>query len=305
MEFKTKKRNTSIAILIRNYQNKKGGKVIVSRNEIKERFDFLDWKDQRNILMAFLQSGKTDRLWASKKLIHYWDPCFEPIVKELWEGLHEECLTWPIIRFFPKEYLRQNLDSLSKGRNYYFLCLRFSGDDSFDVDEDKLGEIDLLNYFYKVGRTLTDEHIIRLFYTLVSKLCTNDFGWIPFAKWPTTYFSNEIPSIFDIQMIQMVRNTILKLNKKELYEKMLIWNYNVHRAIEESEDFRNLQSLQLSKEIQELDKLALTKRFYYNHLDKLYKFKGEDPKSLEQVFYYCLTSEDSRHFMAEDEVLPF
>ena len=34
MEFKTKKRNTSIAILIRNYQNKKGGKVIVSRNEI-------------------------------------------------------------------------------------------------------------------------------------------------------------------------------------------------------------------------------------------------------------------------------
>ena len=105
MEFKTKKRNTSVATLIRNYQNKKSGKVTASKKEIQDRFKHLDWKDQKKILMDYLQSGKTDRAWASRQLTNYWDPCFEPIVKELWENLREECLTWSIIRFFPKEYL--------------------------------------------------------------------------------------------------------------------------------------------------------------------------------------------------------
>ena len=64
MKSKERKRNTPIATLIKNYINKKSGKVPESRKEIQRRFDHLDWKDQKKIMQAFLESGKADRLWA-------------------------------------------------------------------------------------------------------------------------------------------------------------------------------------------------------------------------------------------------
>ena len=69
MRNKQPKRNVPIATLIRNYINKKSGKVSDSRDEIKKRFDGLDWRDQKKILAAFLESCTSDRGWAYGKLI--------------------------------------------------------------------------------------------------------------------------------------------------------------------------------------------------------------------------------------------
>ena len=55
------RRNTPIAQLIKNYRNKKSGKVSAARNEIQWRFDALDWRHQKQILPDFLRSGKGDR----------------------------------------------------------------------------------------------------------------------------------------------------------------------------------------------------------------------------------------------------
>ena len=49
-----KKRNTPVVTLIKNYINKKSGKVAESREEIQRRFDYLDWKEQKKIIRAFL-----------------------------------------------------------------------------------------------------------------------------------------------------------------------------------------------------------------------------------------------------------
>lgn len=42
MIYKTHKRNTPVATLIKNYVNKKSGKVAESRKEIQRRFEHLD-----------------------------------------------------------------------------------------------------------------------------------------------------------------------------------------------------------------------------------------------------------------------
>lgn len=101
MIYKPLKRNTPVATLIKNYINKKSGKVSESRNEIQKRFEHLDWKDQKKILMAFLDSCKSDRQWAYSKLYHHWDKSFEAKVKDVWDRLHEPMCAWSIIRFFP------------------------------------------------------------------------------------------------------------------------------------------------------------------------------------------------------------
>ena len=67
MIYNIKKRNTPIATLTKNFVNKRSGKVTESREEIQRRFDYLDWKDQKKIILAFLDSGKKDRQWAYAK----------------------------------------------------------------------------------------------------------------------------------------------------------------------------------------------------------------------------------------------
>ena len=305
MEFKTRRRNTSVAILRRNYLNKKSGKVTASKKEIQERFDDLDWNDQKKILLDYLQSGKTDREWASGKLINYWDPCFEPIVKDILENLNEKCFAWSIIRFFPKEYLKQNMEALSEGRNYYFICLRLSDDEDFEIDESRIREIDYLNVLSKSSRTVTDEQVERLYFSLVSKLCTGDYDWHRDAKWPKTYYSNEIPSLMKIQMIQTAIRKIGELHKINVYTKIIDWENGVRRNIGEIIDYRYLQDLGMDKDNYELRKLALTKRFYYDHLDSQFKFKGDDPEIPEPLHFSTSIEEDPLFIYPQLEDLPF
>lgn len=227
-------------------------------------------------------------------------------MKELWETLHEEWLAWSIIRFFPKDYLKQHLESLSEDRNYYFLCLRLSDDEDFHIDESKMNEIDCLNIMSKSGRTVTDEYVKKKFFSLVSKLCTGDYNWDPNAKWPTTYFCSEIPNVMEIQMIRTVIKKIETLckNDLDLYYFFCNWNREVYRDIENSEDFRILQSLPFSQENIESRKQAIAKQYYYHHLDSQYKFKGDNPDFQYPLHYYPSNGKEIGNSL-EDDVLPF
>ena len=69
-------KNEPIATQIKNFQNKRSGKVTEARKDILHRFACLDWKDQKRILDLFLDSGKSDREWAYTKLLRIWDASF-------------------------------------------------------------------------------------------------------------------------------------------------------------------------------------------------------------------------------------
>ena len=115
---RTASRNNPIATVIKNYTNKKSGKVTDARNEILRRFFGLDWKDQKRIMAAFLDSGVSDRNWAYSRLLDLWDASFEPQVQALWETYHEEKCAWVIIRHFPKEYLREHIDDFEETKRF-------------------------------------------------------------------------------------------------------------------------------------------------------------------------------------------
>ncbi len=108
--------------LIRNYKDKKSGKVTVSREEIQWRFRCLDWKDQKKILVAFLNSGKVDREWAYSQLLDNWDDSFMPLIIELWETYHETKCSWLVIRYSPLEYVKKHMNEFDGERDYFFIC---------------------------------------------------------------------------------------------------------------------------------------------------------------------------------------
>ena len=65
------RRNTPIAQLIKNYRDKKSGKVSAARNEIQWRFDALDWRHQKQGTMCnfFITQGGHCPFWYTIRCI--------------------------------------------------------------------------------------------------------------------------------------------------------------------------------------------------------------------------------------------
>lgn len=170
------KPNAPINILIRYFGNKKSGKVTTSRTEIRRRFEYLDWKDQKRILHICLDSCSTDRLWAYGKLCRMWDDSFEEKVRTLWEETHEERSQWPVIRHLPISYILQHKDEFTDERDYYFICRRLVDEGlEPDLDRSRISDADFLTIRYLCGKEITEEEACQILYGGVAKLCVK--GW--------------------------------------------------------------------------------------------------------------------------------
>ena len=174
MRYQKRKRNTPISTLIKNYVNKKSSKVSVSREEIKWRFDHLDWKDQKKILFAFMDSGISDREWAYSKMLDNWDDSFQPKVRELWETYHEYKCSWSIIRYFPLEYIKEHIGEFTDERDYYFICLRLAKDKDYVIDRTKLSDRDYLAVLCHTGHTISDDEARDTLFSIIHNCCLAD-----------------------------------------------------------------------------------------------------------------------------------
>ena len=221
-----------ISIAIKGYLDKSGGKVTASRNEIEWRFNALDWKYQKQILFAFLQSGMSDRKWAYKKLFAFWDDCFVHVLKDLWELHHERELAWLIIQFFPSGYLKQNMKEFSEGRNYYFLYQRLREDPDFVLDKTRLNEADLLSVMIETGEIITDDDIRDMFYMIIYKLCK---GVYKFGAYRVMMYDDKEPQLltmFESSIVKIMIGVITnRLQRYELFDELQKWMQSVSSVL--------------------------------------------------------------------------
>ena len=270
MKSKERKRNTPIATLIKNYINKKSGKVPESRKEIQRRFDHLDWKDQKKIMQAFLESGKGDRLWAYSKLVDNWDKSFEPRIKELWEQSHEGKSSWVVIRYFPTKYLSQNIDKFTDDRDYYFICLRLAEDKSFIIDRSKLSITDYLSVLYHTDRPLSDGEARDLLYKTVHDVCTEDCEYPQLSRY--AYAGKDFiigPILF--QNVNLAVYYLRKMDLTDVVHQFEIWNEGVQRAVFNSPEFKTVLNTDMIEYEIEQAKAKVAKKYAYLALDDKYK----------------------------------
>ena len=252
-------RNRPIASVIRDYINKKSGKVTASRTEIKRRFFGLDWKDQKKILLAFLNSSATDRNWAYSKLLAYWDPSFEAKVLELWETYHEPKCNWAIIRHFPEEFLKEHISELNNERDYYFICRRLIEDKEFVVDKEYLSTKDYLLIMMLKGENIDDDEALNMLYGLVEKIASfreedlfsdnryHDQDELLFPKINHDFIKrNEMMHAYDIIGIGTAIGFLSRMNKKDVINKFYSWENEVRKAASESEEFKALKNKSLN-----------------------------------------------------------
>lgn len=302
-----KRRNTPIATLIKRFVDKKSGKVVDSRYEIQRRFDYLDWKDQKKILFAFLESGKTDRQWAYMQFLKYWDKAFEPKVKELWEQLHEEKCAWVVIRHFPVEYISQNIATFTNRRDYFFICLRLAQDKNYVIEKEKLSYKDYLAVLYHTGRTIDPDEAEDILYKTVHRICMTPFP--DYVTWILErYADTSVGSIIrpvNFNPINIVLYYIRKLNCSFVVQRFEDWNTVVHKNISVSPEYKKLLDDGLTDEDYKICMMKISRRYAYLALPDRYK-KPTDPP-IEEVLYpkddnYAIALEE-RNRMAQQQLI--
>ena len=270
-----RKRNTPIATLIRSYANKKSGKVSESRGEIKWRFDYLDWKDQKKILIAFLGSCRSDREWAYSKLLDNWDETFEPKVKELWENYHEYKCSWSVIRYFPLEYIREHFEEFTDERDYYFICLRLALDKDYVIDRTKLSHRDYLAILWHTGRTISDEEACDTLFGIIHDCCFANSIMPRLERVGEGRYANVITPA-NYREVNLAIYYLLKLKKDNIVQQFEQWNEQVEDAIKDSPEFKSINRNDYFLDYEyDCRRVEIANLYAYKALDDRYKLPSD------------------------------
>ena len=268
IKFRTRRRNTPIATLIKNYLDKKSGKVADSRREIQQRFDHLDWKDQKKLIMAFLDSGKTDRQWIYTKLFLNWDKSFESKVREVWETYHEPQCAWSVIRFFPVAYVKENIESFTGHRDYYFVCLRLAEDPTFVIDRSKLRTIDYLSVLYHSGRGLTDRRALDIMFEIIHEACVRELDLNDIEPFG---YTKQVVSPENFRHISQARYYLWELKCEKAAMAFDQWNQKVKNTIATSPEYMALVSSHGDTYSIREQALSIIRKYAYEALDDKFK----------------------------------
>lgn len=260
---RTVQKNHPIVTVIKNYVNKKSGKVTDSRKEIQRRFFGLDWKEQKKILAAFLDAGVSDRDWAYSRLLDLWDASFEQKVHELWETYHEEKCAWVIIRHFPKEFIRKHVNTFNEGRDYYFICRRLATDADFVIDKERLSKIDYLMALSHGSRHINDDEATDILYSIVQEIC---FHWCASMELSRKFIPRRDGMLLasDFSNVSIALYYLEGMGNDGVVSEFHDWQNAVHTSVRHSKEYKALENRSCS-DYEYKEKLAaiVQKHLYY------------------------------------------
>ena len=273
------KRNAPIARLVKDYIDKKSGKVSESRKEIQLRFKYLDWKDQKKIILAFLNSSKTDRQWAYTMALDLWDKSLETKIKELWQQFHEEKCSWVVVRHFPTEYISENIEKFTYKRNYFFICMRLANDKNFVIEKDKLTHTEYLAVAYHTGRCIKEDEGLDILYNIIHDVSLDNDN----LSLDRNAYNDDVNEITPIlfQEVSLALYYLQKLNCQQTISQFYEWNNLVTENISESQELKHLNKHDHSYR---LSCINVAKKYAYLALDKKYKKTSDPPIEGEQKF---------------------
>ena len=264
-------RNKPIATVIKNYIDKQSGKVTESRKEIQRRFFGLDWKDQKRIMFAFLDAGKSDRDWAYSRLLDLWDGSFEQKISDLWAKYHEFRCAWIIIRHFPLDYIKNNIDQFKDDRDYYFICLRLAKDKNYVIDRTKLSKTDYLALLYHTEREITDNEARDYLYGIVHDYCLKDSLLRSLEHVGESKRGSVITPI-NYHKVNLAIYYLLRLDKEEVVQQFREWNEKLEETIYYSPEFRLVEKIYGFGDYEYKHKRVEVADIYaYQALDEKYK----------------------------------
>ena len=268
MPYKRQQKNRPVASLLKLYLDKKSGKVTDARQEIQRRFDYLDWRVQKKILLAFLQACKSDREWAYMKVYRLWDDCFTAPLRTLWEQYHENLCAWSVIEHFPMEYVKENMALLEEANGYYHLCLRLAADPSYTVERSRLSGKEYLLVMLHTHREVAEEEARDIFFNYLHKFCLTD----PESLYMIQHKPRGYPfGVEDIRFMNSVLWLFHLLGLDTLRESIRKWDNEVMQAIDRGDEMKSLNKEAVDDDEYNKRRMAIGLDYLYRALDEKYK----------------------------------
>lgn len=243
--------NRPVATLLKEYTGHDKKKIAAARTELHRRFDYLDYDIQKKILLAHLESTKNDRQWAYPRLLDYWDASFIAPVLNAWDKYHEKRCSWAIVQHFPKEYIIEHIEELASiERNYYYICLRFGGDNDFVIDKNRLLPFDLIRVACKTGMPISHDEAMWSVFSIIVRAC-NDTDYIGSFAEGYVFFSpgNDRFTRFSLDNISTLEYAYYYLSKLEMTsvtEELGRWIDTVNEALIKTPEWIDLNKKVLS-----------------------------------------------------------
>ena len=191
--------NTPIKTLITWYENRTRKKVQFARNEIMERYKYLDTQDQLIIRLDFLNSlCKRDQEYALNCCLDHWDGSELTSVQNLWKNVSEEekqdtrwyLASKLLLRHAPIDFIVQQQNkmySLNDKHNcslYYFYALRLAKAGSFVPQKQLLYIEDYYRLLYQTGQPILGQEWEEDIYRVVADIYIHNsrFTYLPYSS---------------------------------------------------------------------------------------------------------------------------
>ena len=118
--------NYPIEEVLEDYINKRKGKLVEAKRQLRKRFDGLDHAMQTRVMLAFMEHGlASERALVCEKLLgeDFWVDDFIPLVQQWWEASRDAILAQVVVQRCPREYLMNHIDELLNV-DYATFCIR-------------------------------------------------------------------------------------------------------------------------------------------------------------------------------------
>ena len=254
--------NQPIRRLLRDFEDKKSGKVVESRREIRRRFDYLDRPQQVRFLKACFQSCKSDREWAYEEVTAHWDPKFRDIISDLWHEFHEGGARRCIVKHFPIEFVAQEIESLDNKETYYDLCLRLCYYGKFSIDKNRLTPLQVLSLYVKTGYEASDAEIIAQLYRLLINVATDDS--LLFEK----IDRGTKPHCEDFGPCRKAFYFIMEMQRYSILGQWKSWNIHLQHMLESSSEYHTIKTSPVSDYEYREQMSSLFKKYMIEYLPK-------------------------------------
>lgn len=110
-----------------DYVNRRKGKLVEAKRQLRNRFDGLDHDMQERVMMAFMTLGhESERKFVAEKLLDedFWEDNYIPLVQKWWEEYRERPMAGVVVKRCSREYILAHLEELEGMCNYANLCLK-------------------------------------------------------------------------------------------------------------------------------------------------------------------------------------
>ena len=286
-------RNRPIRQLIKWFVNREKGKVVDARSEIRRRFPYIDWSDQKKFLLASLSSGQTDRTWAYRQLVRYWDDSLFPKAKEVWEKFHDTEMIQPAIMCFPEDYVKSELKEFSDSRNIYAYIYhrRFIVDPNYVIERNNFSAYQYLMLMRHGMRCISNDEALSLLYEHILHLINIPARTIVINGYlcrGVDIDQEDFPTVMEFRSIYAMVRATEELGNVDVVQNFYHWAGDAYMNFVQSEEYPALIAEEVGPNRVFDKKIFLAKKMMYNAIPDKYKEMWYDAIPVEYKKQECV-----------------